>query len=106
MPTFTPSTVGSPPPANFGAFLLQGLGTQLLYRSSDGAYLTLVGASLAAVYLDNLENSGGEHHITQGHTFHRIATITGLNQAYTDSSPGLYCDALVALTAIVGDRGT
>ena len=97
------------PGLSFGTFINRGRDTQLFHQAADGTYFIPAGAFgeyIMAVQVDIIEGSSASHHITQGWAITRVAVITGLNPAATDDTAKLYNDALAALIAVVGDRGS
>ena len=60
----------------------------------------------AQVDLDFIESASASHHISNGWAVTRVAVVTGLNPAATDTTGGLFQEALAALIAVVGDRGS
>lgn len=94
------------PGSTFGTIFSRGRDTQLYHQSADGDYYIASGETIMAVQVDILEGSSASHHITQGWAITRVAVITGLNADASADTAKLYNDALTALIAVVGDRGS
>jgi hypothetical protein len=90
-----------------GSVLPQSRGTRLLVRdSATGPYLVVSGSHVVQVTLDTLEGASGSHHLREGWSLHRTAVVTGCNAGSNEDTALLYQEALGAVIALVGDRGS
>ncbi len=96
----------NPPQPTYGVVLSRFRPVQLLYKGAAGGYFVTINGSHVSVFIDNIEGTAAQHHVSQGWSITSTATVSGLNSGKNDSTGTLFQDACAAVIAIVGDRGS